>query len=325
MKNEKRAAGCRVLIPALITMALWGSLFPCVKLGYNAFELDISHIPSLLLFAGVRFIICGAVLLCADAIDSRSLSFPARTTIGPVLLVGLFSIVLHYSFTYIGLSMNAGSKTAILKQIGSLFIISFAFLFNREDRFSMRKILGGVLGFISIVIINLDGLNFSFNVGDELIILASFCSVATGVVAKRAYRTSRPIFITAWSQLFGGLFLTAAGMLMGGSIPTVSLRAVLILGYICTASIIAYAFWNILIKDNDLSGMFMIKFTEPLFAALFSALLIHENIFRLTYLVSFVLVCLGIMFSTRGKRSDTVLNGIRNQERQPVRTGLEGC
>ena len=48
------------IILSIIVMALWGSLFPFVKIGYKAFELDTSFIPNLILFAGLRFLVCGA-------------------------------------------------------------------------------------------------------------------------------------------------------------------------------------------------------------------------------------------------------------------------
>ena len=45
---------------ALLTMLLWGSLFPMVKLGFSAFEVEST--ADILLFAGIRFVICGGVI-----------------------------------------------------------------------------------------------------------------------------------------------------------------------------------------------------------------------------------------------------------------------
>ncbi len=49
----------------LLVMALWGSLFPMVKLGYTAY--NITTTGDILLFAGVRFTVCGAII-CLYAI-----------------------------------------------------------------------------------------------------------------------------------------------------------------------------------------------------------------------------------------------------------------
>ena len=48
---------------ALLVMFFWGSLFPMIKIGYNAFGVDTSNVASILLFAGLRFLLCGAVLI----------------------------------------------------------------------------------------------------------------------------------------------------------------------------------------------------------------------------------------------------------------------
>jgi len=44
-------------------MALWGSLFPFIKIGYDVFEINSSSIPDILMFVGVRFVVCGLAVL----------------------------------------------------------------------------------------------------------------------------------------------------------------------------------------------------------------------------------------------------------------------
>ena len=43
-----------VCICAIFCCLLWGSAFPCVKIGYSLFEIDRSSVPSLMLFAGEK-------------------------------------------------------------------------------------------------------------------------------------------------------------------------------------------------------------------------------------------------------------------------------
>lgn len=52
---------------ALLVMLLWGTLFPMVKLGYGAY--NVVTTGDILFFAGIRFSICGAVILCIYKID----------------------------------------------------------------------------------------------------------------------------------------------------------------------------------------------------------------------------------------------------------------
>ena len=55
--------------------------------------------------------------------------------------------------------------------------------------------------------------------------------------------------------------------------------------------------WNVLIKYNSLSKLSIIKFTEPLFAVIFSGLLLGESIFRLNYLFAFIIILASILIS----------------------------
>ena len=92
---------------------------------------------------------------------------------------------------------------------------------------------------------------------------------------------------------------------MGGSFLSFNLNAALIFGYICTASTVAYTLWNYILKTSDLSNMFIIKFAEPLFACLFSAALLGEDIFKLQYLAAFILISAGIILGNRSAKALT--------------------
>lgn len=282
-------------ILCLAAMFFWGSLFPMVKIGYTFFEIDANSPASILLFAGIRFIICGVALVGLTSIRGKRICVPKGKVLLPTLLISLFAYVAHYTCTYIGLSHLESSKTALIKQVGTLFIICFAFLFRKEDRFALSKLLGGVLGFASIFVINLEGLSLNFNAYDLLVIGASFCSVMTTIVSKNAYDEHDPLNITAYAQLIGGIALLLIGLLLGGSIGKVNFQSILVLAYICFASCAGYALWNILLKYNSMSRMSTIKYTETLFSALCSFVLLGENIFKPAYLISFFLLCLGLL------------------------------
>lgn len=282
---------------ALLVMLCWGSLFPMIKLGYDAFGIDTSSIPSILLFAGVRFVICGLALVTCASVREKKLAPPSGRALMPVLMIALAGYIMHYTLTYVGVSKLDGSKTAVLKQIGSLFIVSFAFLFRKEDKFSPLKLAGGILGFASILVVNLKGFTLSFSVYDIMVVGASFCSVASIVFSKNAYDTLSPLYVTAWAQLAGGAVLLTLGLALGGRFGDFTPRAALVLGYMCLASCAGYILWNTLLKYNDMSRLSVIKFTETLFAALCSWALLGEDIFRWEYLLALGLVSAGVVIS----------------------------
>ena len=283
------------LLLALFTMLLWGSLFPMVKLGFR--EYGVSTIADILLFAGIRFVICGAIICLLAAAKDRSTYRPVKSAWVPILLSGLFAIILHYGFTYTGLELTASSKTALIKQIGALLYICFSFLFVKEDRPTLQKILAALVGFGGIVALNISSEGFSFSLGDALILCASFCTVFSNVISKKVFRRVDPITATGISQLFGGLVLLLAGIWMGGGVGFRLDTSLWIMVYICAASIVSYCIWFTVLKSGELSKLFIIKFAEPVFACVFGMLILGENIWRIQYLVAFLLISGGILLS----------------------------
>lgn len=299
---KSRLTGLKTILLSLIVMAFWGSLFPCIKIGYKAFAINGNDIPSILMFAGSRFTICGAVICLMALLGKDKTKAPTKKSLFIILLAGLFSVVLHYSLLYIGISSTDSSKTAIIKQLGSLLYVCFAFLFFKNESFSVLKIVGAVVGFLGIIAINFSTSGISFQSGDILIILASFCTVAASVLIKKIASKNSTFYITGISQLAGGIFLTVIAIILGANFLSFNWVALGVFVYICTASTIAYLLWNNLIKSSDLSNMFIIKFSEPLFACLFGAILLGENIFKLQYLFAFILISAGITIGSKAKK-----------------------
>ncbi len=284
----------KTIISALFCTLLWGTLFPMIRIGYNAY--NITTTGDILLFAGVRFTICGgAICLWLLLKDRQSLKLK-REAVAPVLLSGLFSIILHYTFTYLGLLFTDSSETALLKQTGTLFYVCFSFLFFKNDRFTLRKFICAIMGFLGIVAINANSVGISFNIGDALIICASFCIVFSNVISKKALYCVRPVVLTGISQLFGGLILLALGLAFGGKMDF-SIGESYVLIYMCVVSVASYCLWYAIMEKGELSKLFIIKFAEPVFACIFGALLLGEDIFKIQYLIAFLLIAGGIYFS----------------------------
>ena len=280
---------------ALLTMLLWGSLFPMVKLGFSVYAVEST--ADILLFAGIRFVICGVVICLFASIKDKASYRPVKASLIPILLSGVFAIILHYGFTYLGLELTDSSKTALIKQVGALFYVCFSFLFIKEDTPTVKKIVAAAVGFLGIIVLNINSEGFSFALGDLLILCASFCTVFSNVISKKVFVKVSPITSTGISQLFGGIVLLAVGFAMGGNVHFRWDCSLLIMVYICVASIVSYCIWFGIVKNGELSKLFIIKFAEPVFACIFSAVILGENILKWQYLISFALISTGILIS----------------------------
>lgn len=282
-----------IFLPLLV-MLLWGTLFPMVKLGYTTY--GIVTTGDILFFAGIRFTICGAVICLYALLTDKASYNGVKSTLVPIILSGLFAITLHYGFTYAGLKFTDSSKTAVLKQVGVLFYVCFSSLFFKEDKLTIKKLIAVLMGFAGIIAINASGDGIKFNLGDVFIISASFCTVFSNVISKKALTTVKPVTMTGTSQLFGGIVLLIVGVFLGGGM-NLMLSNIYVIFYICLASIFSYCIWFTVVKNGELSKLFIIKFAEPAFACLFGALILGENIFKIQYLVAYLLIAGGICIS----------------------------
>lgn len=284
---------------AILVMLLWGSLFPIVKSGYAPY--GISTLGDILFFAGVRFTICGLIICLYTLIKNPSSFLNAKKALFYVLMSGMFAIVLHYGFTYSALKLTDSSKTAILKQVGVLFYVCFSSFFFKDDKLTLKKLIGVIMGFLGIIVINLSSKGVRFNIGDVLIIAASFCTVFSNVISKRIFKTINPVTATGISQLFGGIVLLIAGKIMGGNMCFAFDSSAWIMMYICFASVVSYCIWFTVVKNAELSKLFIIKFAESIFACIFGAIILKENVFNMQYILSFLLIAGGIYISNKGE------------------------
>ena len=287
-----------VVFGALLCCMLWGSAFPCVKLGYTLFNVDSSSYSSLILFAGVRFTLAGVLVLIFGSITQRRLLLPKRGNIWRVLVVALFQTAVQYTCFYIGLAHLTGVKSSVLNGLGVFFTIIAACFIFRTERFTIVKLLGCVLGFGGVLIMNLDGLNFEFTfMGEGLIILSGISAAMAAGFVKVFSRHENTTTLCGWQFLCGGLALVIIGAASGGNIRPQSGASFAMLFYLAFLSACAFTLQGYLLKYNPVSKVAVFKSTNPLFGALFSAIILGESeqLLHYTTLLALLLVCGGIL------------------------------
>lgn len=300
MQEKKMSRAAMYRLAALVVMFLWGSLYPGVKLGYRYLAIDTSSVPAIMMFAGNRFLVCGAIITLAAFLKGDRLSTDMKTSVRPVISMGLTGVVLHYVLNYTSLTMTESGRAAILKSVGPLLFICLSFLFMRDEKFSAKKLVGAVLGFAGIAAMNADAQGgFGIHLGDVLMIGASLTAILSNLSGKKAMRCNSAFIVTGISQLFGGVVLTALAVLFGAAPMRITPAGLAVFGYICFASIVAYLIWYRIMKQIPLSEMYLIKFCEPVFACIFGAICFGEQIFTIQYLLAFLLISGGIMLGQK--------------------------
>ena len=250
-----------VCLGAIICCLLWGSAFPCVKIGYKLFAVDTESIPSLMLFAGMRFSLAGILVIVFGCITQKKFLLPKAKNLWRIGLVSVFQTIAQYSFFYIGLAHTAGVKASVLNGLGVFFtIISACFIF-RTEKFNIVKLLGCILGFGGIVLINIGG-DFSFTfslLGEGFVIFSGLSSAIAAGLVKIFSKYENTTALCGYQFFFGGIVLIILGLSFGGKINGVSVGAVFMLLYLAFLSACAFTLQGFLLKYNPVSKVAVFK------------------------------------------------------------------
>jgi len=298
-----------VLAFSLICTILWGSAFPCIKIGYKLFALEGNDISGKLVFAGIRFFAAGLITLAIYMIGSKKFVLPDRSNRKGIFLVSITQTVLEYLCFYIGMSNTTGVKGSVLSASSSFFVVILAHIFYKNDKISLRKLIGCMIGFCGIIAINLNGasstdLSFHF-LGDGMMILSALSFSVGSLIGKNVCQKSDPMMVTGYQLTLGGILLILIGFVTGGRLNHVTGSGILLLSYMALLSAIAFTIWTILSKYNKITKVAIYSFLTPVFGSLLSALFLGEKLFTLSNGVALVLVCVGIYTVNAVKKTNT--------------------
>lgn len=285
---------------------LWGSAFPCIKLGYESFAISAGDIGGKLLFAGIRFVGAGLLTLGIFWIMNRRVILPKKEEMGGICAVGFVMTFFQYVCFYIGMANTTAVRGSILNATETFFAVVMAHFFTKNDRMTVRKGLGCLLGFLGILAINLKGMEGGAGhlLGDGLIIVAGFSFAAGTTVNKRVSARTDPTLLTGCQLFFGGLLLIAGGLICQGRLSRVTAGGLSLLAYMATLSAVAFTLWSLLMKYNKMSKISIYNFLTPVFGGLLSALVLGEEFFRISTLLALCLVCGGICVVNTGGGAD---------------------
>lgn len=305
-KKNRMQSTFVVWLGALICCALWGSAFPCIKIGYQMFEIPQDAVATQILFAGLRFTLAGILVILIGSVLSGNLLKINRQNAPKILKLSLLQTVLQYLFFYIGLANTTGVKASIIEGINVFIAIFVASLIFRQEKLTMGKLAGCLIGFAGVVLVNLNGngLDMSFHLnGEGFIFLSTVAYAFSSVYLKRYSKTENPVLLSGWQFISGGLVMTIMGLLMGGKITKVTATGIAMLFYLACISAVAYSLWGILLKYNPVSRVAVFGFMNPVFGVILSAFLLgeREQASGIKSIIALILVSIGIYITAKVK------------------------
>lgn len=289
-----------ICVLALLCCALWGSAFPCIKIGYKWMEIE--GIGSQILFAGYRFFLSGVLTFALGCLLERRILRMKRENFGVIFRQGVLQTTIQYVCFYIGLAHTTGAKGSIINASNAFVSIVAAHYMIRSERMTWKKGLGCILGLAGVVLVNLEpggfGGGFRF-LGEGMVLLCTIAYGVSTVLLKMISDRESPMTITAYQTLIGSALLIVIGWLLHGDVGVFTWKSAALLFYMALLSTVAFSLWTLLLKYNPVGKVAVYGFTIPIFGVLLSGILLGETIFSVKYLAALLFVSGGVILVNR--------------------------
>ncbi len=291
-----------VVIFALTAAISWGWAYPLIKLGFAEFEITSQMTGSKMLFAGIRFAISGIIILTIAKSVNRKFSVTKGVDWLYILVFSLMNTALHYAFFYIGLSHSQGARASILNSLGTFILVLLACMFFKSDKLTIKKIIGCIVGFVGVFALNFgNGNSGSFTMlGDGMIILNALCSAVAGLMTRGLGRRVDIFVGTGYSLTIGGVLLIIPSILIGGTLPNITINGIIILSLLIAISSLGFTLYNKLLSCNPVGKVAIFNSFIPVVGVITSCLCLGEP-FYYNYIVAALLSAYGIYIINKAK------------------------
>ena len=276
----------------------WSLAYPLIKIGYREFQVAAGDLGGKILFAGIRFLFAGLFVSCFCCLRKKKLEIENRNDFWWLILLAIVNTTLHYMFAYIGLGYNPSARSTILDSMGGFFLIILSTILFSDDKLSVSKIMGCVLGIAGVVAINLQPweaffANITFR-GDGMILLNASCGALGGVITRITSKKMNMMPATGRSMMIGGALLLAIGFVIGtdGS-WRFTISGALVLTALIMISAVCFAVYNELLSYHPISKIAIYNALIPVLGVIFSALLLKEEL-KWQYAIAVMMVACGI-------------------------------
>ncbi len=286
-----------VISIAIFCSILWGSAFPVLKVSYEELQMVPEDTIAKVVFAGMRFLLAGLILLIGLFFINRKALFVPRKQIAVLILFGITQTALQYFFFYNGLAKTTGMKGAILASSGTFFTVMLAHYFYVNDKMNWQKTIGLIAGFAGIVMANWgQGFQLSFQfTGEGYMILAALTGAIGTIMAKEMAIGIHPFALTGWQLTIGSVVMLVVGLpqLQENAMSFTPLGWGLFI-YSAILSAAAFGLWYSLLKYNKAGEISIYRFVTPVSGTILSAVFIPGE--HLTFYVAAALILIAVGF-----------------------------
>lgn len=252
---------------------VWGSSFYWIKIALE----DIQ--PFTLASFRVLFGIIG--LLVVMRVTGHS--FPRdRATLSKFAVLSVFQTALPFALISWGETRIASGLASILNGTMPLFTIVIAHFFLHDEKITLQRLAGLIIGFIGVVVLvsrDLIAEGLQGNVWGQIAVLAAAISYAIGLTFNRKYlRGQQPIVQSAMTLIFADILLWASVLVVERplTLPTLPITWFALLWLGLLGSCLAYILFFYLINAWGATRASVVTYVFPVIGLILGVLLLDE-------------------------------------------------
>jgi len=259
----------------LILCCIWGSTWLFIKIG-------LKDLPPIT-FAGIRFVIASLVL--TSLVLARGAKWPRKFADWKLIaIVGVLQFSLNYGLVFWGEQHITSGLAAVLQSTFPAFGLVIAHFYLPQERMSVGKVVGVLMGVCGVAIIFSDQLTIAGGLavlGSIALILSAFFGSYSNVLVKAYAQHIDPMVLAAGQMVFGFVPLLAIGIPTEGNplhYRWTTPAVISLLYLVLVGSVTAFALYYWLMRNMQVTKTMLIALVTPGVAVLLGMIVLHERL-----------------------------------------------
>jgi drug/metabolite transporter (DMT)-like permease len=274
----------------LLLGTLWGSSHLFIKV-------TVAEVPALTLVAG-RLALAAVTMWML--LRTRGIAMPRGRRVWSLYgVMGLLNMAVPYSLISWGQQYIPSGLGALLVATMPIFTVILTYLLASDERISVAKLAGVVVGFVGVGILMYPDLRQGqqANALGQLAVASASFSYAGAIIFARSRLRGQPPLTSATGQMtMGVVFVMPASLLIDRPFDLSPSPAALAswVGLTLLGTVVAYVLYYILIEQTSATFVSMVAYVIPVSGLFLGALVLNEPL-GVTVLASLALLLLGVL------------------------------
>ena len=269
MKTEKGL----IILGFILISLIWGSTWLAIKIG----------LESITPFYGIaiRFTIASIILFLIMQLRGELLA-KDRKSILLYINLSVLSFSFPFALVYWGEQYIASGLASVLFAAYPFVVALSSHLFLSNEKLTVGKIIGIIIGFIGVVIIFWADLNISSSntLGMVAILLSTVMQGLSLVIVKRVNHPISPTSLTLGGMIFGIIIIYPIAFIFEDfsslNFDAAGVGSILYLGTF--GSVVTFVVYYWLLKRVEVVYLSLVSFVTPILAVILGAIWLKESL-----------------------------------------------